>query len=119
MAYDIFSPCDTIIIPNSSINVWTDVCVKLADNQGLIINVRSSFGKHKVMLANTQGWVDADYYDNEANGGNIGVMLYNFGKTPFVIKQGDRIAQAMIVRYDTFGDVVDTERNGGFGSTGR
>lgn len=117
-AYDIFSPINITIPVGCSAMIWTDVKVGLKDNQVCILNVRSSMGKVPIMLANTQGWVDADYYNNEGNEGNIGLNLFNLGKKPYEIKVGDRIAQAMIVKFDTFDDNVETVRDGGFGSTG-
>ena len=117
-AYDIYAPVSRTIPVGCSAMIWTDVKVKLADNQVCILNVRSSMGKNNIMLANTQGWVDADYYNNEGNEGNIGLNLFNFGKCPYEIKARDRIAQAMIVKFYTFDDNVETVRDGGFGSTG-
>lgn len=117
-AYDIYSPCSVSIPVGKACQIWTDVKVKLEDNQVCILNVRSSMGKHFIFLANTQGWVDADYYGSSSNDGNIGLTLFNLGNKPYEIKEGDRIAQAMIVRFDTFNDTVDTVRTGGHGSTG-
>ena len=117
-AYDIYSPCNITIPVGKNYLIWTDIKVKLRGNQVCILNVRSSMGKHRIMLVNTQGWIDADYYNNEGNDGNIGIDLYNFGTKPYVIKKGDRIAQAMIARFDTFDDNIDTVRRSGFESTG-
>ena len=117
-AYDIFSPVNVTIPVGCSTMIWTDVKVGLKDNQVCLLNVRSSMGKVPIMLANTQGWVDADYYGNEGNDGNIGLNLYNLGRKPYEIKVGDRIGQAMIVNFCTFDDEVETVREGGFGSTG-
>lgn len=58
MAYDIFSPVDLVIKPNEIGKIWTDVSAYMQDNEALILNVRSSQGG-KVMLANSQGWIDA------------------------------------------------------------
>ena len=44
------------------------------------------------MLSNTSGWIDADYYSNEGNDGNIGVFLLNISDKLQEIKRGDRIA---------------------------
>ena len=117
-AYDIYSPCNISIPVGCSAMVWTDIKVKLKDDQVCLLNVRSSMGKFPIMLANTQGWIDADYYGNEGNDGNIGLNLLNISKKPYEIKEGDRIGQAMIVKFCTFDDNVDTVRSGGFGSTG-
>lgn len=120
MAYDFFSSEDAFIPPNGRKMIWTDIKAHMTENVGLVLNVRSSMGKYGVRLVNTQGWIDCDYYDNPTNGGNIGICLANDGEAPYVIHQGDRIAQGMFIPYltvendDTYG-----ERTGGFGSTGR
>ena len=100
--------------------VWTDVKAVLPARYMLMLNVRSSMGKHLITLANTQGWVDSDYANNPDNDGNIGLMLHNGGDRPYIIQAGDRIAQGMIVKYYMMDDdFVDTHREGGFGSTGK
>jgi dUTP pyrophosphatase len=118
-AYDIYSPVDVTIEPNTSYLIWTDVKVCCNDNEVFIINVRSSMGKQPMMLANTQGWIDSDYFSNPDNDGNIGVNLRNLGNTPYIIQAGDRIAQGMFINYlVTDDDNTTAERLGGFGSTG-
>ena len=119
IAYDIYSPVDITIEPMSSGMIWTDVKAYFQDDEALLINVRSSMGKQPVILANTQGWIESDYYENESNDGNLGVNLFNLGKAPFVIKKGDRIAQCMFIKKleAATGD-TDVVRTGGFGSTG-
>ncbi len=118
-AYDFYSPIDVTIQPNQSYLIWTDVKVCCNDNEVLIINVRSSMGKQPIMLANSQGWVDCDYFSNPDNDGNIGINLRNIGNTPYIIQRGDRIAQGMFINYFvTDDDNATTKRNGGFGSTG-
>ena len=76
-------------------------------------------GKHPVMLANTIGCVDSDYYSNPDNDGNIGLRLFNLSDTPYEIKAGDRIGQGIFVKYGTVkNDTTKTKRESGFGSTG-
>jgi len=65
------------------------------------------------------GVVDADYR------GPLGVVLFNFGKEDYQVREGDRIAQLVLERIVT-PDVLevesldDTQRGeGGFGSTGK
>lgn len=120
-AYDMFSPIDVIIQPNEQILIWTDVKAYMELDEVLILNVRSSQGKPRVQLANTQGWIDSTYYNNVTNDGNIGVYLRNEGTFPYEIKQGDRICQVMFQKYlvadnDT---VLKNTRTGGFGSSGK
>jgi dUTP pyrophosphatase len=64
------------------------------------------------------GVVDADYR------GEVGVVLFNFGKEPFEVKKGDRIAQLILEQISMVDavqveELTDTVRGaGGFGSTG-
>jgi len=76
--------------------------------------IRSSLAfKRGLSLANGVGVIDADYRDE------IKVMLTNHGSEPVCIVKGERIAQIVpMAYYKGFFDVEDTERAGGFGSTG-
>lgn len=75
--------------------------------------------KHGVTVLNAPGTIDADYR------GEVGVLLINHGAAPFEVKDGERIAQLVVARYEqvAFEEVVDlstSERGaGGFGHTGR
>ena len=98
--------------------IWTDVKAYFEPDEALLINVRSSMGKHGIMLSNTQGWIESDYVDNQNNEGNIGIALHNLSDVPYVIKMGDRIAQGMFIKYLTVDDdSADGNRIGGWGST--
>lgn len=117
MAYDFYSNSKYTVYPNEIVKIWTDVKAQMNEDEGLILNVRSSMGG-KFMLANTLGWVDSDYYSNESNDGNIGVFLKNISDEIQVIEKGDRIAQGMLIKYLVADDDNATkERKGGFGST--
>lgn len=119
MAYDFYAPADITIEPGKVGKIWTDVKSYMGDAEGLIINVRSSMGGI-FMLANTSGWIDADYYGNVGNDGNIGIFLLNISGQSQFIKKGDRIAQGAffnILSADS-GDTT-TNRVGGFGSSGK
>ena len=88
----------------------------------LLVDVRSSIGtKKSLMLKNTIGIIDASYYGNPSNDGNIGVCLYNFGDEAVTIEEGERIAQGIFLYYLTPDDdnVLQAERKGGFGSSGK
>ena len=88
------------------------------NDNALLIIPRSSMGKHPIMISNTIGLIDADYYENPNSDGNIGFRLLNLGKTPYQVKTGDRIGQGIFIKYEkTDDDNVTTKRNGGFGST--
>lgn len=90
--------------------------------QGTEAQVRPRSGlafKHGVTVLNAPGTIDADYR------GEVGVLLINHGQEPFEVKDGERIAQLVVARYElvAFEEVVDlstSERGaGGFGHTGR
>ena len=117
MAYDFYANATYTVEPNNIAKVWTDVKAYMGDNECLILNVRSSMGG-KFMLANTSGWIDADYYSNESNDGNIGVFLKNISDEPLTINKGDRIAQGAFFNFLVADNGnTDNIRNGGFGST--
>jgi dUTP pyrophosphatase len=75
--------------------------------------------KHGITVLNSPGTVDADYR------GEIKVLLINLGSEPFVIQQGERIAQMIIAKHETAEwEIVEklgeTNRGaGGYGSTGK
>lgn len=120
IAYDIFSPEDFIVKPGERYMLWTNIKAQFNSDEALLINVRSSMGKKNIMLANTQGWVECDYYNNESNEGNIGLMLYNYGKEEWKVQKNDRVAQAMFIKYlITDNDNTEETRTGGFGSSGK
>jgi dUTP pyrophosphatase len=119
MAYDFYANGEYMVAPNAIVKVWTDVKAYMGDEECLIINVRSSMGG-KFMLANTSGWIDADYYSNENNDGNIGICLEYCGEGESGIDAGDRIAQGIFIKYlITDDDVTRETRTGGFGSSGK
>lgn len=119
MAYDFYANANYTVYPNEIAKVWTDVKAYMQDNECLILNVRSSMGG-KFMLANTQGWIDADYYSNEGNDGNIGVFLKNISDKVQTINKGDRIAQGAFFNFLVADNGnTDNVRTGGFGSTNK
>ena len=83
------------------------------------IRPRSGLAIQKgIGIVNGPGTIDSDYR------GEIGVLLINFGKEPFTIRNGDRIAQMVIsqvfrVTLEEVDDLPSTQRQGGgFGHTG-
>ena len=75
--------------------------------------------RHRVGVLNSPGTIDADYR------GEVCVILYNFGESPFTLERGDRIAQIVFcslpsVEVVEVADLGPTDRGaGGFGHTGR
>jgi dUTP pyrophosphatase len=120
MAYDFFSPIEVELQPGEKMLIFTDIKAYMQDGEALILNPRSSMGKLDLTFANTQGWIDADYYGNESNDGNIGIYLKNNGKEVVKINIGDRIGQGAFIPF-LVADNGNTKelRKGGYGSTGR
>lgn len=120
MAYDIFSPEAFYLEPKKTYMLKTGIKAQMREDEGLILNVRSSMGKKNIMLANTNGWIDSDFYNNEDNEGEIGLLFYNYGEEIWEVKKGDRVAQCMFINFLTVDDDnAEGERTGGFGSTGK
>ena len=118
--YDFCAPYDFMIKPNEKYKVPTGIKVDLEPDKVLMIAPRSSIGiKHGIRMTNTQGYVDADYYNNEGNEGHIFIELENTSHLTFVCKKGDKFAQGIIIQYfKTEDDDATTVRTGGIGSTG-
>ena len=119
--YDICTPVDITIPPYGiSDAIQTDIKAYMLDDEVLQIVPRSSIGfKKGLMLINTIGIIDSDYYNNKDNDGNIGFKLKNLTGKEVTIKAGERIMQGIFVKYlITDDDECDNERTGGIGSTG-
>lgn len=113
---------DIILLPLERKLVPTGI--KLAIPSGYEGQVRPRSGlanKHGITVLNTPGTIDADYR------GEIGVILYNSSKDPFVIKRKERIAQIVFQKIEK-ATIVEIEEDelettargeGGFGHTGK
>lgn len=99
--------------------VSTGMKCKLDPGTYLELSVRSSSPlKYWLILANGVGIIDADYYDNVDNEGEIFFQLINLAPFNILIKKGDAIGQGIIKRYEICGnDAAAGVRVGGFGST--
>lgn len=117
--YD-FRASEMINIPPHGIAlVPTGIKCKMSPNQCLLLMVRSSMPrKVGLTLANNIGLVDADYYGNPDNDGNIMFQLMNITDKEVHISYGDKIGQGVVTNfYITEDDAATGEREGGFGST--
>lgn len=101
--------------------VRTGVKVKLADDEFLMLCNRSSNpGKKELVLINGVGIVDADYYGNPDNDGEIAFAFQSLNDSGSFISKGEKIGQGIIMKYiKTEDDNADGSRVGGFGSTGQ
>lgn len=109
--YDFFLIEDVLIKPHSLAMLHTGVCVQMPNDNTLELFARSSLCKMGLILPNGVGLVDADYKEE------IMFPIYNLTDNPVVLKKGSRIGQGVFRKYYTCGDVVESVRIGGFGST--
>lgn len=100
--------------------VKTGIYMELPVGYEAQVRPRSGLAYKKgVTVLNSPGTIDADYR------GEVGVILVNLSNEPFVIEDGERIAQLVIAKHEqiTWENVVSLEETdrgaGGFGSTGK
>lgn len=118
--YDFKSPVDFTLKPKETIKMPTGIRCKMDEDIVLMIYPRSSLGfKYRLILDNTVGIIDSDYYNSD-NEGHIFIKFTNLGEKILEIKRGDGIAQGIFLPYFiTTDDEVSNKRNGGIGSTDR
>lgn len=99
--------------------ISTGLYMQLPSGYECQIRPRSGLAlKHGITILNSPGTVDADYR------GEIGVIVLNTGKEPFVVADGERICQMVIKQYThvEWEDVKELDRtkreDGAFGHTG-
>lgn len=107
------------IAPHERAIIPTGFAIALPAGYEAQIRARSGMAaKHGIMPANGVGTIDADYR------GEVGVILLNTSKEPFMVEPGMRIAQMIVQRYETVQwqevEVLDETQRGatGYGSTG-
>lgn len=114
--YDFYAPTD-IFVPAGGESVLVPLNIKaiMPGDMVLMLFIRSSLAvKFNLSLVNSVGIIDSDYANN------IGVKFRNNGSETIIIREGERCAQGIIVRYCvTSDDEASAVRGGGYGSTGR
>ena len=92
----------------------------LQDEYMMLCNRSSNPKKKGLVVANSIGIIDADYYGNPDNDGHFMFAFYNVKQEPVEIKKGEVIGQAIFQKYLTIdNDNATGERMGGFGSTNK
>ena len=101
--------------------VKTGIKAYMQDNEYLmLVNRSSNPGKKGLVLANSVGIIDKDYYGNSDNDGHFMFAFYNMKEEDIEIKKGDCIGQAIFMPYLLADDDnANGERTGGFGSTSK
>ena len=107
--------------PGATILIQTGLSIYIEDpNLAALILPRSGLGhKHGIVLGNLVGLIDSDYQ------GELMISCWNRGAESFIIEQGDRIAQLVLVPvvqagFKIVSEFVETDRgSGGFGSSGK
>lgn len=118
--YDFFAPEDVTLPAKQLTRIMTGVKCELRPYMYLLLANRSSNpSKRNLFLANGVGIIDADYYNNPDNEGEIGFEFYNNSDESVEIKKDEKIGQGIINIYNRVeNDNTTGSRAGGFGSTG-
>lgn len=102
--------------------VHTGIKAAMEDDEVLKLYNRSSNPKKGLLLSNGVGVVDADYYNNPENDGEIMFQFINILPWDVKISKGDKLGQGVFEKFyrPTIGlRVKNKERTGGHGSTDR
>lgn len=132
--YDFYAPYD-VEIPQHILHLSNGgsrfnhrpYCIKtgikafMGCDEVLMLFMRSSApSKLGLVMANSVGIIDSDYYDNEENEGEIGFLVYNLTDSKIKIRKGEKIGQGVFLDFlKVSNDNAQGIRNGGFGSTGK
>lgn len=83
-----------------------------------LYNRSSGPSKKGLVLGNSVGVFEKDYYSNPTNDGEILFSYYNFSHSDIIIEKGERIGQLVFQKFLVAdNDSAEGERLGGFGST--
>ena len=111
---------EVVIKPNSSELIPTGLQVAIPEELEIQIRPRSGLAaKESIGVLNSPGTIDSDYR------GELKIILFNHSKKDFIINNGDRIAQMVLVpilkmEFEEVDSLPNTVRGqGGFGSTGK
>ena len=123
--YDI-EAAEDVVIPSfkkggNPTLVKTGLKAYMQDDEVMLLYNRSSNPKKKgLIMANSVGVIDKDYYGNPDNDGHFMFAFYNIKEEDILIKKGEAIGQAVFQKYlISDNDSAEGERIGGFGSTSK
>ncbi|EOR20969.1 MULTISPECIES: dUTP diphosphatase [Clostridium] len=117
---DLYSVEKVTINPSETALIKTGIKIELPPQTEAQVRPRSGLAlKHGITVLNTPGTIDEGYR------GEVGIILINHGKEPFIVEKGMKIAQMIVkpvwyVDIEEVEELSDTERaEGGFGSSGK
>ena len=123
--YDI-EAAEDVVIPSfkKGMNptlVKTGLKAYMQEDEVMMLYNRSSNPKKKgLIMANSVGVIDKDYYGNPDNDGHVMFAFYNIKEEDITIQKGEAIGQAVFQKYLIVDDdAAQGERVGGFGSTNK
>lgn len=98
--YDIFAPFDITLLPNQDIVIPTGIKAYMLDDEVLKIYPRSGLGfKFYARPANLVPIIDADYYNNPKNEGNIMIKIRNESAQVLSVAKGRGFCQGIFQKY--------------------
>lgn len=118
--YDFFNPERVEIPPyklgDNPFMVRTGIKVEMPKDEFLmLVNRSSNPKKKKLVIPNSVGIIDADYYNNQDNEGEMFFGFYNLSNETIVIEAGEKLGQGIFIKYGIVeDDNAEGERKGGF-----
>jgi dUTP pyrophosphatase len=119
-AYDIYSAIEVTVESGQMAQIPTGIKAYFQPDEVLYLYSRSSFPiKYGLILPNAVGVIDADYYNNSLNEGELFLLVYNITEFSVTVPKNERIAQAIFTRilFSENDENDGLKRIGGFGST--
>lgn len=118
--HDFRIPFKYVLRTDETVKIPTGIRCKMDEDQVMFIFPRSSLGiKKNMVITNTVGVIDSDYYNSD-NEGHIFVCIKNCGNSNIVFEKNDAFCQAVFVNFGVADDEeITNERTGGIGSTGK
>lgn len=118
--YDFFNPERVEIPPyklgDNPFMVRTGIKAQMPNDEFLmLVNRSSNPKKKKLVIPNSMGIIDADYYNNPDNEGEMFFAFYNVSNEPVIIDAGEKLGQGIFVKFGIVeNDTATGERKGGF-----